>query len=94
MSSTNYVLCRQALGLPVDDIGLQTGVLIKLLFNLMIKIQLKSKKMSFSVEAGSPYLAAPSQSKTVDWFETLTNWALKLATLISVIKWILIPLFV
>lgn len=59
----------------------------------MIKIRYKSKKMSFSVEAGSPYLAAPSQNKTGNWFDKCTNWALSLATLISIIKWIVFPLF-
>ena len=43
-------------------------------------------------EAGSPYLATPSSSsKTL--FDKLTNVALGLATFISVMKWIVIPLF-
>jgi len=59
----------------------------------MFNLKFTTTKMSFSVEAGSPYLAAPSASKTGDWFDKWTNRALKLATLISVIKWIVIPLF-
>ena len=60
----------------------------------MIKIKLKNQKLNFKFEVGSPYLATPSQTKTKDWFDILTNCTLKLATLISVIKYILIPLFV
>lgn len=60
----------------------------------MLKIKLKNQKLNFMFEAGSPYLATPSQSKKEDWFDKWTYRVLKLATLISVIKYILIPLFV